>query len=70
MLNNGFYSAECSDLIVNIIKVQYRDPKRVYVKVKLQLLDKHGNIIERPKNYKLILDNIKHWRRYDYVKWS
>lgn len=64
MVNRGYYTADCSDLIVEIVKVQYRDLKGNYTKVKLNLFTKSGMRVEYRKNYKLIHENIKHWNRF------
>ena len=60
------YSNEKSDLLVHIHKVTYRDKNKKYIKVKLSLNNKHNGIVyEQNRNYKLYLDEIKHWSKYE-----
>jgi hypothetical protein len=60
----GFYETDNSDLEVQVIRVTYRDPAGKYVKVKVNLFNKHNGIqYESNRNYKLYTKNITHWKR-------
>jgi hypothetical protein len=66
MIYPGTYTNEKSDLFVHIHRVTYRDVNNRYIKVKLSLSNKHNGIVyELNQNYKLYLDNIKHWSKHN-----
>ncbi len=56
----GVYTADNSDLAMKIIDVRYQSS--VYAKVKATLYNKINGIFYETKNYKLIKEQIKHWR--------
>jgi len=62
-LRKGFYATENSDLLINVVNVAYQNDE--YVKAKIQLSNKKNGIVYdiRPKYYRLIKENIKHWFR-------
>lgn len=58
------YSADNTDLIADIIKVQYQTEE--YAKVKMNLINKKNGIVyEVRRNYKIYKKNITHWKRYE-----
>lgn len=61
-LRIGEYTADNTDLIAHIVKVQYQSEE--YAKVKLHLINKKNGIVyEMYKNYKIYKKNITHWRK-------
>ena len=60
MLFKGWYSGPNCSLNVRILQIHYQTPE--YVKAKVMLTDKKGNVYE-VKNYKLLKKNITHWVR-------
>ena len=64
-MKKGYYTIDNSDLYWYFIPKYTSD---IYVKCKLTLFYKKGTMKDVPleeKNYKLYLDKIQHWERYE-----
>lgn len=57
---NKRYTSGSGHLIMHVLKAQHVGEG--YIRAKLKLVNKHGDLFEEPKVYKLYLENIKHWR--------
>lgn len=70
LVKGAYYTTDCSDLVAHVISIRYKDTAGRYIKVKIRLFNKYNRIQYdiRPKNYKLYLDDIKHWYRFNPFK--
>lgn len=63
-LTPGTYNGSGYDCNVIVYNVTYRDPNKVYIKAKIALCHKETGLpLESPKNYKLDLKRIAHWKK-------
>ena len=60
---NTCYTIDNCNLIVRIIKIYHKDVD--YVKVKASLFYKDDLSLIETKTYKLLYNNISHWKEYD-----
>lgn len=61
-LTRGTWTADNSDLNVEILKVSYQ--KDTYARIKINLYNKHNGIVyETRANYKVWKKNITHWKK-------
>ena len=62
-IRKGFYETNNSDLLIHVVNIAYQNDE--YVKAKIQLSNKKNYIAYdiRPKYYKILKNNIKHWFR-------
>lgn len=61
LIKGRFYTSDCSDLLVEILKIYFESAE--YYKCKIRLTNKQNGIFYSTENVKLYKDKIKHWSK-------